>query len=301
MKTFFYKWLKKPFFGRFNKTWRWPDDIEQADWRRLYFKSQSGSEICALLGESQANLDQAEAVTSSMQTEVNTSVQTAVESPNQSAKGAVLLCHPMGVSAKGFWLRYGHASLLRQAGYHVMVFDFNGFGESHSTNMEFPLDVLAAGDALATEYPDLPIALIGASLGGAMSVCAMSNPQHPFKAAVIESAFPTLLHFWKQYPIPKLALHLIQLIYPQGEKRVRPIHAAKSLKGQPNMLLIYGEADQYTPVKHGKILFEALKNQTATEFWAVEGAKHTHAYAAKPNEYKERVLSFLETSLKSVP
>lgn len=180
-----------------------------------------------------------------------------------------------------------------------MVFDFNGFGETNSTTMDYPLDVLAAGKTLAAEFPQLPLALIGASLGGAMSVCAMAASNHPFKAAIIESAFPTLLHFWQRYPLPKLALQAIRLFYPQGEKRVRPIHAAQSLQGAPKMLLIYGEADEYTPVNHGKILFDALKQKTSTQFWAVEGAKHTHAYAAKPEEYKIRVLSFLENSLSA--
>ncbi|MGB0944777.1 MAG: alpha/beta hydrolase family protein [Marinomonas sp.] len=269
MKKLLYSLLKKPFFGRFNKPWRWPDDINQADWKRLSFKSESGAKISALVAESLT----------------------------EDIKGAVLLCHPMGVSAKGFWLRYGHAQLLRQSGYHVMVFDFNGFGESGSTNMDFPLDVLAAGNALQNQYPNLALGLIGASLGGAMSVCAMTSPTHPFKAAVIESAFPTLMHFWRPYPLPKLALQFVQLIYPSGEKRVRPVHAANILVGRPDMLLIYGEADKFTTVAHGKLLFDALKRNTEAEFWQVEGATHTHAYAAQPKEYESRVVKFLDRSL----
>lgn len=269
MKKILYSLLKKPFFGRFNKPWRWPDDINQKDWQRLSFESESGAKISALIAES-LSVD---------------------------IKGAVLLCHPMGVSAKGFWLRYGHAQLLRQSGYHVMVFDFNGFGESGSTTMDFPLDVLAAGNVLQSQYPNLPLGLIGASLGGAMSVCAMTSPTHPFKAAVIESAFPTLMHFWRSYPLPKLALQFVQLIYPSGEKRVRPMHAAKTLAGRPDMLLIYGEADKFTTVAHGKLLFDVLKQNTEAEFWQVEGAMHTHAYAAQPEEYENRVLSFLDKSL----
>lgn len=272
MKNVFYKYLKKPFFGRFNKTWRWPNDVHQQEWQRRSFASESGANISALL-----------ALTS-----------------EPSVKGAVLLCHPMGVSAKGFWLKYGHAQLLRQAGYHVMIFDFNGFGESGSSSMDFPLDVLAAGHALQAEFPNLAVGLIGASLGGAMSVCAMSHANHPFKAAVIESAFPTLLHFWHRYPIPRMALQLIRLIYPNGEKRVRPIHAAKSLYGEPNMLLIYGDADEYTPVKDGRILFKSLEGKTSTQFWTVKGAKHTHAFAAQPEQYKTRVLAFFDSRLNSV-
>ncbi len=269
MKNLFYKWLKKPFFGRFNKTWRWPDDTNQSDWFKLSIESQSGSDISAMIARSLTHEE----------------------------KGCVLLCHPMGVSAKGFWLRYGHAQLLREAGYHVMVFDFNGFGESASANMEYPLDVLASGNALQVHFPNLPVGVIGASLGGAMAVCAMADPSHPFKAAIIESAFPTLLHFWRPYLLPRLALQISRIVYPAGERRMRPIHAAKHLVGKPPMLLIYGDADEFTPVIHGKVLLDTLKHTTETSFWQVEGAKHTHAFTAQPDEYATRVISFLDKSL----
>ena len=269
MKNSAYKIFKKPFFGRYVKPWRWPEDSDQSQWRRLNIASESGASISALLAS--AYLPQ--------------------------AKGAVLMAHPMGVAAKGFWMKYGHAELLRQAGYHVMVFDLNGFGESSSTNMDFPLDVLAAGQALQAQYPDLPVAVVGASMGAAMSVCAMAQPDHPFKAAVLEAAFPTLLHFWSRYPIPKLSIQVSKLVYPAAERRLRPIHAAERLVGSPSMLMIYGDADEFTPVKDGQLLWRALKNKTQTEFWQVPGATHTHAYAAQPEEYAQRVIGFLGTHL----
>jgi len=269
MKNAAYKLFKKPFFGRFVKPWRWPEGVNQSQWRRLSFKSESGATISALLA--------------------------AALIPH--AKGAVLMAHPMGTVAKGFWMKYGHADMLRQAGYHVMVFDLNGFGESSSTTMDFPLDVLAAGLALQAQYPHLPVAVFGASMGAAMSVCAMAQAKHPFKVAVLESAFPTLLHFWSRYPIPKLGIQLSKLVYPAGERRLRPTHAAEHLVGSPDILMIYGDADEFTPVKDGKLLWQALRYKTKTEFWQVPGAKHTHAYAAQPREYAQKVIGFLDQHL----
>jgi uncharacterized protein len=270
MKHAAYKLFKKPFFGRFAKPWRWPENIDQQQWQRLSIESRSGATISALLAASHA----------------------------QHAKGAVLMAHPMGVAAKGFWMKYGHAELLRQAGYHVMVFDLNGFGESTSSTMDFPLDVLAAGQALQAQYPDLPVAVFGASMGAAMSVCAMAQAEHPFKAAVLESAFPTLLHFWSRYPVPKLGIQASKLVYPAGERRLRPTYAAQRLVGKPGMLMIYGDADEFTPVKDGQLLWRALNDKTQTEFWQVPGATHTHAYAAQPAEYTEKVIGFLDKHLQ---
>lgn len=269
MKNAAYRLFKKPFFGRFVRPWRWPDNVEQSQWQRLSIDSQSGAQLAALVA--------------------------TAHTPH--AKGAVLMAHPMGVVAKGFWMKYGHAELLRRAGYHVMLFDLNGFGESTSTSMDYPLDVLAAGRALQAQYPGLPVAVLGASMGAAMSLCALAQPDHPFKVAVLESAFPTLLHFWSRYPLPKLGIQLSKLLYPAGERSLRPTYAAQHLVGSPELLLIYGEADEFTPVKDGKLLLQALQGKTVTQFWQVPGAAHTHAYAAQPQDYAQRVVGFLDQYL----
>lgn len=269
MKYAAYRLFKKPFFGRFARPWRWPENADQAQWQRLCVDSQSGATLSALLAPAYT----------------------------PDAKGAVLMAHPMGAAAKGFWMKYGHTEMLRRAGYHVMVFDLNGFGESTSSTMDFPLDVLAAGHTLQARYPDLPVAAFGSSMGAAMSVCAMAQPGHPFKAAVLESAFPTLLHFWSRYPIPRLGIQLSRLIYPAGERRLRPTHAAKNLAGSPAILMIYGDADEFTPVEDGELLWRTLRRRAHTEFWQVPEAQHTQAYAAQPKEYAQRVIAFLDEHL----
>lgn len=269
MKNTAYRLFKKPFFGRFMRPWRWPESVDPQPWERLSIDSGSGARLSALLAESLA----------------------------PEAKGAVLMAHPMGTAAKGFWLKQGHADLLRTAGYHVMLFDLNGFGESSSTTMDYPLDVLAAGQALQARYPALPVAVAGASMGAAMSLCALAQPGHPFRVAILEAAFPTLLHFWRRYPIPRLGIQLSRLLYPAGERRLRPLHAAAHLVGQPPVLMIYGEDDPYTPVRDGQQLHQALARATHTEFWQVPGAKHTLAYTAQPQNYARRVTAFLDTHL----
>ncbi|MFY0641719.1 MAG: alpha/beta fold hydrolase [Bermanella sp.] len=271
MKHTFYQVFKKPFFGRFMKPWRWPEGIDQSQWQPRNITSESGATIATLMALAHTN----------------------------TAKGAVLMVHPMGTIAKGFWLKHGHAELLRQAGYHVMVFDLNGFGESTSTTMDYPLDVLAAGHLLQAEFPELPIAVLGASMGASMSICAMSHAKHPFKAAVIEAAFPTLLHFWSRYPIPKLGIQFSKLLYPKGERSLRPSLAAQNLVGSPEMLLIYGDDDIYTPIKDGKLLFNELQKKTATQFWQVKNAKHTLAYPTQPEQYAAKVIGFLDENLTS--
>lgn len=272
MSHTFYRWFKKPFFGRFVRPWRWPENTDQSQWQYRAIESKSGSILSTL---------------------------TAL-AHTPEAKGAVLMVHPMGTIAKGFWLKHGHGELLRKSGYHVMVFDLNGFGESTSTTMDYPLDVLAAGNLLQIIFPDLPIAVLGASMGASMSICAMSHVRHPFKAAIIESAFPTLLHFWSRYPVPKLGIQLTKLIYPAGERRMHPVYAAKHLVGHPSILLLYGDKDIYTPIKDGRLLFDALSRVTHTEFWQVKDAEHTLAYQTQTDEYANKVITFLDKHLSKI-
>jgi pimeloyl-ACP methyl ester carboxylesterase len=268
-----HRFLKKPFFGRYQTKWHWPQDIPQEDWQRISFLSASGANLSALLAEAFS----------------------------QPARGALVLAHPMGRAAKGFWLKHGHAHLFRQAGYHVLAFDFNGFGESPSTTFEYPADVLAAGHYLSQYFPDLPLAVVGASFGAGYALCALSNPDHPFQAAIFEGAFPTLPDFWQHYPFLQFLLKLSQLVYPALEGSLRPIEAAAQLKNHPQILLIYGEADRFTPPAHGHRLYEVLQHHTDVKLWLVEGVTHTLAYQEKPALYQREVLEFLETSFSPPP
>ncbi|MNJ71274.1 hypothetical protein D3C77_677970 [compost metagenome] len=78
---------------------------------------------------------------------------------------------------------------------------------------------------------------------------------------------------------------------------MRPTEAAQNLVGNPTTLLIYSDADEFTPVKDGRLLWEALDKKTETFFWQAPKGAHTHAFAANPDEYKRRVVEFLDAYL----
>lgn len=270
----FYRLLKKPFFGRFEVPWKWPEHSEPKDWISVRFSGHTGSTLAGLIGDARGR-----------------------------PKGAIVLCHPMGAAAKGFWIKHGHAEFLRQSGYHVLLFDLNGFGESESTHMDYPLDILAAGMFMQQRYANLPIGLMGASMGAAMALCTLSHASHPFKAAVLEAPFATLLDFWSPYPLPKLALQASMWLYPSGERRLRPMLAAEKIQHRPDMLLIYGGADKFTPISQGHSLMKPLSRTCYAELWQVAGAEHTHAYRQQPQQYAEKVRFFFDAALqeKSAP
>ena len=125
----------------------------------------------------------------------------------------------------------------------------------------------------------------------------MAHAGHPFQAAVLEAAFPTLPEFWRHYPVPYAVLRAMQLVYPPLERRLRPIRGAAQLEGNPSVLLIHSDSDKYTPPSFGKRLRRAMQGRADVQMWTISEAGHTFAYRDEPEAYAERVVAFLQSSL----
>jgi pimeloyl-ACP methyl ester carboxylesterase len=253
--------LRKPFFGRFEVPWNWPEGVAQAGWERVQIGPLAGFAIAA---------------------------------PGR-ARATLVLAHPMGKAAKGFWLRQGHAALLREAGFNLLIFDANGFGESPAHSFDYPADILAAGLAAQARWPALPVGLVGASFGAGWGLCAMAREGSPFRAAVLEGVFPTLPEFWRHYPVAHAALRLSQLVMPRLEAGLRPEREAGRVIGQPPVLLLYGSADRFTPPAHGERLRAAFGKAAQVQMEVLDGVDHTYALRDAPERYRSLVLPFLES------
>lgn len=261
--------LRKPFFGRFEVPWTWPDAGEEAKWERVELRSGNGARLAGLWGPAQGE-----------------------------AMGTLVLAHPMGKAAKGFWLRHGHAALFRRSGFHVLLFDANGFGESEPRSFDYPSDILAAGQWAQARHPALPVGLVGASFGAGWGLCSMAREGSPYRAAVLEAAFPTLPDFWRHYPVAYATLRASQVVWPAMERRLRPELEATKVRGRPAVLLVYGDQDIYTPPEHGRRLLRALESATDAQMCVIPGIGHTYAYRDASEAYVGRVIPFLAGALK---
>ncbi|AEG91998.1 alpha/beta hydrolase [Ramlibacter tataouinensis] len=263
-RWFWHHQLKRPFFGRFMKAWRWPADVPQDGWERVRIASPSHCSLAAVL------------------------------KPAPQARGVVVCAHPMGLAAKGFWLRYGHAQALHGAGYHVLAFDFNGFGESPSTNFGYPQDVMAAGQWARQRFPGLPVHALAASFGAMNTLDAIDDPRFPFDSVVAEGCAPSLAQFWKAYPFAHAVLQLARRIAPASERRLRPsAHLPQAKPGVP-LLLIHSRADRWTPVAFGDELERAASPATPLKRLVLARADHTHGLRDEPERWLPAVLAFLE-------
>jgi len=258
--------LKKPFFGRFMKPWRWPADVPQEGWERVRIASRSTSRLEAIVART-----------------------------TLPPRGVVVCAHPMGFACKGFWLRHGHAQALLDAGFHVVAFDFNGFGESPSTNFDFPGDALSVGRWARGAFAGLPVHALTASFGAMNTLSAIAEADFPYDKVVAEGCSPTLPDFWKAYPFAHAVLNISRRISPQSELHLRPVHHLARMR-DVDVLLIHSRADRWTPVHFGDALQQAAARPERIQRVILDKAEHTHGMRDEPQRYWSAVLEFFNQS-----
>lgn len=263
-RWFWHHQLKKPFFGRFMQPWRWPSGVPQTGWERAWIDSASGSRLAAIVHRA----------------------------PGQ-ARAVVVCAHPMGLAAKGFWLRHGHAQALLRAGYHVVAYDFNGFGESPSTNFDYPLDAVAVGQWARERFPGLAVHALCASFGANNTLSAISRADFPYDSVIAEGCAPSLPQFWKAYPFAHAVLQLSRVVAPAGERKIRPVAHLPHARPRLPLLLISSQADGWTPPAFADELAAAAAPSTPVSRLRLERAEHTHGMRDEPGRYLPAVLEFL--------
>ena len=265
-RWFLHGLLKRPLFGRFMKAWRWPSGVPREGWVAARIRSDSQASLAAL-------------------------VKHATAGP---VRGVVVCAHPMGLAAKGFWLRHGHADALLAEGFHVVVFDFNGFGETASTNFDYTADVLAVGRWARSRFPGLPVHALTASFGAMNTISAMSLPGFPYERVVAEGCAGSLPAFWKAYPFAYAMLELMRRVAPERERRLRPELQVSRMPAHCSLLLIHSRADVWTPVEHGdRIAAAAARAGARIERLILQQAEHTHGMRDERDAYWPAVRRFL--------
>ena len=217
-------------------------------------------------------------------------------SAHPNASGSIVLGHPMGKDAKGYFLKNGYGKLYQEAGLNVVVFDFNGFGESSQGNFSFFEDIHAVGNFAVQKFPSLPLFYHGISMGGQWSTVAFTQ-DHNFDFAMLESIPTTLEEFWIRYPILYRFLKLLYFIMPRYTKKVRMIDRISELNRIQSLLLIFSETDDYTPVSMG-VRFKNKSNVPA-ELWTVKNAEHAKIIKSEHREeYEQKLKIFIQTCLR---
>ena len=221
----------------------------------------------------------------------------------EPGKGAIILMH--GVHANRFSL-VARAEFLSHAGYSILLFDFQGHGESIGKHITFGFlesrDATAAVDFIRQKIPGEKIGVIGISLGAASVLLA--EPPLPVNAMVLESSFPTIEHATEDRMIERfgflgrLATPLLTCqLKPRlgiGLEDLKPIEHAKKIFVPK--FFIAGTTDKLTSIEESKALFAAAAEPK--QYWWIDGAAHVDMHMDAKMEYERRILGFLGEHLK---
>jgi fermentation-respiration switch protein FrsA (DUF1100 family) len=220
----------------------------------------------------------------------------------EKKKGGILLMH--GVRSNRLQM-LNRARFLSQAGYSVLLFDFQAHGESIGKHITFgyleALDAEAAYSWLNNKLTNKTIGVIGVSLGGAATLLGEVSKQA--KALILESVYPTIeeaIANRLRLRLGSLGKSVMPLLTWQIEPRLgfkteqlRPIeHIAKTSAA---ILIITGDKDQHTPLAESKRLYKAANKPK--QLWIIEGAAHINFDRYRPDLYKTKVLNFFNDHL----
>ena len=218
-------------------------------------------------------------------------------------RGVVILQH--GIHADKSIL-VERAQFLSQAGYAVLLFDFQAHGESVGAKITLghleSRDSQAAVAFVKKRFPGKPVGVIGVSLGAAAA--ALAKPPLDVQAIVLESMYPTVVDAIKdriemRLGPPGRCLSLLltaQLKWRIGcsPDDLRPMVCVEKIT-TPKLFLA-GTKDRETKFSESQEMFQcAAAPKTFVPF---DGAHHQDLLDFAPDKYRKTVLDFLNENLK---
>lgn len=201
----------------------------------------------------------------------------------------------------------GISVALQRAGFNVAVYGWRGTPGSdaaaHTLGVFERHDLTAVIDALSARLGDVPIGLLGYSLGGAVSISvAAGDPR--VSAVVADSAFADPRSLIRdrvrralRVPGALLATPVMAVFARRTGTRLsdfRPESVAGQISPRP-LLLIHGDGDAVVPVEHARRLYAAASEPK--KLWVLPGVGHVGSYFADRVEYVGAVTRFFEAAL----
>lgn len=227
--------------------------------------------------------------------------------PENSNGNAVVVCHGVRHDKRS-GVRYVQYLLL--AGYTLACIDFRNHGDSSGSITTYGYfekqDILAAIRHLRESLQvSGRIAVLGASMGAACAIMAAASSDQ-IDALVLDSPFASLeqmiaksssrtTHLSRGFLYLPLRLAFLWILLFDRCKvpEVKPAEKIKSVKCP--VLLIHGGQDTVIPASHSREIYDNAVSEK--DLWIVESAGHLGAYLQEPEQYKSRVLHFLEQHL----
>jgi uncharacterized protein len=213
----------------------------------------------------------------------------------QDARGTIIFYHG---NAENISTHIGAVYWLPPEGYNVFLFDYRGYGTSGGhASIEGVNEDARAALQYVHDRPDVNphrLVIFGQSLGGAIAIYTAATTDIPLAAVVVESPFSDYRKIMREKFADFFLTWPLQwpLSYTVTD-RYSPVNVVAEIKSP--LLIIHGDADTVVPVEHAYELYQAASGDKT--LWIVKGGTHTAAFGMHREEYRTRLLSYLETKL----
>lgn len=230
---------------------------------------------------------------------------------NKEAKnGTIIMAHNLGANRTKI---LPYARFLHEAGYHVVLFDFRGHGESGNLKGFLGyLDRLEEDLRSVVDYvknsdwfydTNKNIGIYGFSMGTIPSMC-ISGAVPEVKAVVLECGpFISVGQVFKRtfgrfvkpnkWMLSSIYVAAIKVLLSKNSQFIKKAAAEIYPKA---VFFIHGEKDFLISPEETRHLFDIYCKEPKF-YWSVANSYHLTNFKLYPEEYKERVLSFFNNFL----
>ena len=234
---------------------------------------------------------------------------TLIKAPeNGQARGTVILFHGYRSTARrDFCLQM---RTLHKAGYHVIAVDQRSHRRSEGKYICYGIkerhDVVCwCNEAIKLFGKDMPIAIMGLSMGGATVLMASDvvNADH-VKCIIADcpfsSAYDIVSHVMKNHnrlPFSKFLLSAAGFwIRTLADFTLSAPSAAQiAATSKLPILIFHGESDDYVPIIHSKEIRAMDSNRI--KLVSIANAKHAEAVYNDEEKYNSEMLAFLNSNM----
>jgi fermentation-respiration switch protein FrsA (DUF1100 family) len=197
----------------------------------------------------------------------------------------------------------GIGAALWKRGANLLLFDHRGRGSSEGRLMSLgyyeSVDALAAIGYALSRAPEVPLGLIGYSMGAAVALISAASDER-VGAVVADSPFASERELVRSLLRKQISpLHgpiavLTERLLPYNPGEIEPLKEVAQIAPRAT-LFIHGMLDKTCDPADSLRLYEAAGDPK--ELWLLEGAGHCDAYFADREAYCERVAVFFEKHL----
>lgn len=159
-------------------------------------------------------------------------------------KGIVLLCHPFLKYGMAYFFKNQYQSWLNAAGYHVVGFNFKGFGNSKLGGIAFADDVKSVTQWIEVTHPHLPLHLLGASFGGYHGIHAIARHRLQLASVIFDSVPAHIARFFGHGVVGIVMRWLSRSRWGQPTGTVPLEQSYAALQKLP-CLFLYGADDRF--------------------------------------------------------